>query len=619
MRLLVDRAFLKSTLPEADKQRCYLAIEQFKNDPFRPGLYYKRLGKGPRQNHCSIRASQELRVILAVDPNFQPPGTVVLANMGHHDEMYDWAKRQGYSTDPKEAVAVDSVVPAQVNAGNPFPTLDSFDEWQIFLHPDQAPLVKAQYAAAARIRGSAGTGKTVVALHRAKELGHRYADERVLFTTFSRSLTEHLKGLYFRMPNPATNVEFTNIDKVASDLVKRPWINRSTLKTTFDWALQAVIPGTALDRCSPDYLKEEIQKVIKGRAATREVYLDTDRFERLGRRRKFNRTDREICWRLREEWDKRMRVANTIDFADTLIAARDRASERDHGEYRAAIVDEAQDMTLVGMQLVRALVAGDPGNPVPPDGLLILDDAAQRIYAGGFRLGWAGIQVTGRSEILRTNYRNTKPVVDAALAVRGDTLLVREDNDDGAALHAGYEREEGPTPAFLLVGKNGEAKAVADKIAELVREQGFAHETIGVLTRSNNDSDKIKKWLDEQWEIPCASLRDMRGDGALGSGVRVGTFDRSKGLEFRAVLIPRLGSSVFPKAEDEDEAQSAIPRIRDAPAEPTEEQREARQLDLDRLYVGMTRAKERLYLIADEAPCQEIERARDLMDWQRLV
>ena len=113
-----------------------------------------------------------------------------------------------------------------------------------------------------------------------------------------------------------------------------------------------------------------------------------------------------------------------------LRATRDRANERDRVEYRTAIVDEAQDMSLVGMQLVRALIAGNPGNDVPPDGLPILDDAAQRVYASGFRLHWAGIQVTGRSEILQTNYRNTKPVVEAAKAVRGDTLPVREDNDN---------------------------------------------------------------------------------------------------------------------------------------------------------------------------------------------
>ena len=280
-------------------------------------------------------------------------------------------------------------------------------------------------------------------------------------------------------------------------------------------------------------------------------------------------------------------------------------------------MDEAQDMTLVGVQLVRALVSGSPGNSVAADGLLLVDDAAQRIYTGGFRLSWAQIRVGGRSEILQKNYRNTKSIVEAAIAIRGDTLPVREDDDDGAALHASYEREDGPLPTFLRVGKRGEGPAIVKEIQQLAEEECYDLETMAVLTRGNDDAERIARWLRSKHQIPCAMLRDLRGTQPLGAGVRVGTFDRSKGLDFRAVLIPRLGASVFPKDEETDETQLSIPVLRDAPTELTEEEREARQLDLDRLYVGMTRAKERVLLIADESPCLEIERARDLLEWRR--
>ena len=166
----------------------------------------------------------------------------------------------------------------------------------------------------------------------------------------------------------------------------------------------------------------------------------------------------------------------------------------------------------------------------------------------------------------------------------------------------------------MQVAKRGEIPAIADKIRELVNEHDCPPETIGVLARGNDDCEQIRTFLEQRWQIPCVLLKDMRGNDPLGEGVRVGTFDRSKGLEFRAVLIPRLGASIFPKAEDQKDDQLAIPRMADSPRKLTEEEREARQLDLDRLYVGMTRAKERLYLIADESPCPEIERARDLMN-----
>ena len=613
MRYLYHPTILRTPLAVKDKRRCDDAIKQFRENPHHPSLNYERLGRLPNQNHCSIRASGELRMILAVEPEFQAPDVVVFVNMGHHDQMYRWAKRQRYFTDPEEGLDMDGR-PATQDAGpHNAAILGNFEDWQVFLHADQEPLVKRQYADAARIRGAAGTGKTVVALHRAKELGHRFAGERVLFTTFSRSLTEHLKRLYGRIPDSAENVDFINIDRVAYSLVN-PTINQPKARRAFDEAYEAVIRGSGLEKCSAEYLKEEIDKVIKGRAATQEEYLDTDRFERLGRRRKFNRSDRELCWQLSKAWEDRLRAEGITDFNDVMIMARDLAEQRNTPEYRAVVVDEAQDMTLVGMQLVRALVAGDPRNPVPPDGLLMLDDAAQRIYSGGFRLAWAGIQVSGRAEILQTNHRNTKQIVEAAQVVRGDVLPVREDNDDGAALHVRFENENGSRPQFMQVAKRGEIRAIAKKILELIDDCDYCPETIGVLVRSNDDCEKIRNFLEQRWQIRCVLLKDMRGDDPLGEGVRIGTFDRSKGLEFRAVLIPRLGASIFPKTEVDQEDQLVIPGVENAQMELTEEAREARQLDLDRLYVGMTRAKERLYLIADELPCTEIERARNLMD-----
>ena len=212
MKYLYHPTILRAPLPAADKRRCDDAIRQFRNDPLHPGLNFERLGKHSKQNHCSIRASRELRLILAVEPDFQAPKVVLFVNMGHHDQVYLWAERQGFFTDPDDGLDMDSRPPAQGAGEDNAAILESFEDWQVFLHPDQEPLVKRQYADAARIRGAAGTGKTVVALHRAKELGHRFSGERVLFTTFSRSLTEHLKRLYGRIPDAAANVEFINID-----------------------------------------------------------------------------------------------------------------------------------------------------------------------------------------------------------------------------------------------------------------------------------------------------------------------------------------------------------------------------------------------------------------------
>jgi mRNA-degrading endonuclease RelE of RelBE toxin-antitoxin system len=68
-----------------------------------------------------------------------------------------------------------------------------WDKWTVFLHPDQREIVERQYAGPARISGSAGTGKTIVALHRAVYLARANPNARVLLTTFSDTLASALR------------------------------------------------------------------------------------------------------------------------------------------------------------------------------------------------------------------------------------------------------------------------------------------------------------------------------------------------------------------------------------------------------------------------------------------
>ncbi len=172
-----------------------------------------------------------------------------------------------------------------------------------------------------------------------------------------------------------------------------------------------------------------------------------------------------------------------------------------------------------------------------------------------------------------------------------------------------FEGDEGDRPV-MIVAQGKETGAILDRIHDLVGNEGFTHNEIGVLVLRNRDAEQLVAALKDR-TVPCVNLKDLR-DGPLEDGVRIGTFDRAKGLEFRAVFIPRLGESRFPiDTHDRRSGQLAMPIPGNQPAPPTEEDQEERLLNLDRLYVAMTRAKEWLYLIADEQPCEEIQRARD--------
>lgn len=83
-----------------DIDRCLQAIHKLcaRSKP-RPGLNLEKLGSGPDQNHWSIRASEELRIILAVEGGGERWTRFAPVYMGHHNDAYDWAGQRGYYTD----------------------------------------------------------------------------------------------------------------------------------------------------------------------------------------------------------------------------------------------------------------------------------------------------------------------------------------------------------------------------------------------------------------------------------------------------------------------------------------------------------------------------------------
>lgn len=594
-----------------DSQRCIKAVGKFLENPQKKGLNCERLGSGVNQNHYSIRASDDLRVILALEPDHINPRRVGLINMGHHDDMYDWSKRRGYYTDLDEygLVAAHPQVTPPENAALP---PKGFAEWMLYLPKQQRGLVNRYYeAGVARIRGAAGTGKSVVALHRAVVLGRRYPDEKILVTTFSRSLCEHMSKIFHRMPNSPSNVCFVNIDSIAPEFDKRS-LKFKAVKDAFEEAYRDTIKPESMAKLDREYMREEVRRIIKGRDASEEEYLDTGRFERIGRGRKksFKKAERKIAWNLRKAWDREMELRETIDFPDRLIEARNQARKLSSPRYRAAVIDEAQDMTQVGIEFVLALIQGQPQSKLQTDSILILDDAAQRIYPGGWKPDWVNFKFTSENtDFLRVNFRNTCRIFQVARKVRGEKIVGKITNDDGTVADLKFERNEGNRPVMAVVPSK-ESRVILELIENLVNNERIAYNEIGVLVMRPHDAHSLVQ-LFEKRNIPCFNLEELtkRTKRAAVDGIRIGTFDRAKGMEFRAVLIARLGKSRFPL----DGKHREMEQLNQAESGEEERERddEQRQLNLDRLYVAMTRARERLYLIADEQPCEEIESVRN--------
>lgn len=502
--------------------------------------------------------------------------------------------RQALLASPQQFTRLMSPAEAALIAAAPI------EDWMVFLHPDQLAAVDRRHAGPARVRGSAGTGKTVVGLHRAAALARRFEaegdDGKVLFTTYIKTLPPVFESLFGRLPAaPNERVEFVSIDKLAMRVCREagdvPQLDTSKINAAFAAAHRAVVSeGSPLAGLSRDYLKTEITKVIKGRGLRSvDDYLA---IERTGRRTRFTEPMRRQAWLLKEEWDRQMASRGTIDFADVIVRARDHARQLTAPMYRAAIVDEAQDLTLVGLQFIRALVSG-PNGADRTDGLMVVGDGAQRIYAGGFTLRQAGIDVRGRTTVLKVNYRNTRQIIDAAMAVAGDQLVddLGDEQRRGDA-ETGASREGFKPVLKCCTSHDDELAFVVQQIREVVSLDTIGIGDIAVAVATNDQAKAV------QTALSAAGIDSQaldKYDGHSTDAVKVGTHFRIKGLEFKIVFLPFLGAGEFPR-----------PRVT---GQGDVEYAEATELAVSCLFVAMTRPRDGLFITCTGDPSAVLEPA----------
>ena len=472
------------------------------------------------------------------------------------------------------------------------------EDWMIFLHPAQREATTRQYDGPARIKGSAGTGKTVVGLHWAAERARRAKEEGtelpILFTTFVKTLPPVFKSLYSRMPGSLSGaVEFVNVDKLAFDICRAssfdPRVNLNAVREASTEAFGKVVTaGTPLHRdgTSREYLETEVTKVIKGRGIkTVDEYL---KISRTGRGTRFDESRRHQAWAYMEAWDDEKRQRKTSDFADNMVEAVEIAQNQTEPSYRSAVIDEAQDLTLMGLQLVRALVNA-PHEKDRPDGLLIVGDGAQRIYPGAFTLRQAGVEVRGRTTILHRNYRNTAQILGAAAAVAGQSAVVdMEEENYQRGDEISKAAREGLLPLLVGCGTDaGEIQFIVDQIKRTI-DSGLAElGDIGIFVHAKRSAKSIARQLNEQ-EIQAINLETY--DGVTTPEVKVGTYARAKGLEFKVVFLPRVNKGKVPRPQGSRQAD--------------DEYQDQRDLEITEFFVAMTRARDQLIISYAEEPAE---------------
>lgn len=482
------------------------------------------------------------------------------------------------------------------------------EKWRTFLHPYQRTLVEKNFPGSVRVLGGAGTGKTVVALHRARQLVRTLLppDSRILVTTFTRNLTENLKTILQTMctPEEMERIDVISMDRLAWKIVGQarrgqgsdePGVPLHIVgdaeedETAALWRDAAVQAGWPVSRVS--LLQDEYRRVIQFHGVDSfEQYLNTPR---TGRRTRLSRSERRQLWSAVEEFRTRMRDRGWYEFVDVQRAARQWVQAHPGVfSYRAAVVDEVQDLHPEALRLLRALV------PEGPNDLFLVGDAHQRIYEQPVVLSRCGISVRGRrSRHLHINYRTTEQIRRQAMAVLKDVTM---DDLDGAVDEAkDISLLSGPAPERKHFDSAREEQAfVAREIARLL-EEGFLGHEIAVIARTRQ---MVQEWAELLGESGRPALFVERDGGGTPDGrIRCLTMHRSKGLEFRAVFLCGVNEGVVPPRVLGPRAE---PRESDVSAASEEEERRQERILQERclLYVASTRARDRLYVTSYGRP-----------------
>jgi len=424
------------------------------------------------------------------------------------------------------------------------------EKWRIFLHPSQRKLVENPATGPVRVLGGAGTGKTVVAMHRARWLAQRLGDQpgkKILFTTFTRNLAADIRANLQRLCSreEMARIEVINIDAWMSEQLKRHGYDFRVVyesdegrRKCWSYALQQAPAELGL---SDNFYAEEWARVVQPNAVySREDYL---KVSRLGRGTALSRIQRAKIWPVFEEFRSQMARAKLREMGDAMHEAIVLFKEKQvQLPYSSIVVDEAQDIGAPAFTLIRSLV------PESPNDLFIVGDGHQRIYRNKVVLGQCGINVRGRrSKKLKINYRTTEETRRFAV---GLLTGVKVDNLDGEADASNdyLSLLHGDLPTITHATDFKEEAGTIVKQIQALLANNVRSQDICITARTKHAYDRYASALDDAG-IETYSLGQDSGDTDQRSGVRMATMHRIKGLEFQYVFLAGINDGVVPEVK----------------------------------------------------------------------
>lgn len=473
---------------------------------------------------------------------------------------------------------------------------ESFQDWLVFLHPAQEQYALRDRSGAFRLSGGAGTGKTVVAIHRARNLANEYPVSRILLTTYTKTLAENLAQNLARLDPELKQsdevceaaVTVAGIDSVAAQTwfkaaaseqkaalervlgVSEAESKNRSGSAEWDEALAQVDHKLEPSLANASFLGQEYLSIVLANAvADRDGYL---RVPRAGRGTALNRMKRVEVWKVIEAYRRICRSKGAVSYPELAALAAAVLDVRAVRPFNHVIVDEAQDFHAGHWLLLRALVA--PG----ANDLFIAEDSHQRIYGQKVPLSRFGIQIVGRSRRLTLNYRTTAQNLAFAVGLlSGVPFTDLEDEEEKSSDYS--SARSGPKPTLEAEPSlSAELDSTAEWITAWTREDDFARENIGILVRSGKQVDLVVSGLLDRG----ISVQKIVGEKVVHAGDPVVmTMHRAKGMEFAKVVLFGVGEANMPM-------QWALKDLGDA------ERADALLQERSLLYVAATRARDEL-------------------------
>lgn len=431
-------------------------------------------------------------------------------------------------------------------------------KWRIFLHPSQRRLVETNAKGPIRVLGGAGTGKTVVAIHRARWLAENICkpDERILFTTFTKNLATDIQENLRQLCSWETlkKIEVAHLDGWAASFLKKRGIQcqpaiGEKADGLWDIAVQLAPEG---GNYASSFLREEwLQVIVAHGIENLQGYFQASR---AGRRKRLGRKEKQAIWPVFEEYRALLTERGLRELGDIHRDVR-QLLQREKGlrPYRSIVVDEAQDLGAEAFRLLRELAPGEMGND-----LFLVGDAHQRIYGHRVVLSQCGIEVRGRSRRLRINYRTTEETRRWASRILAGVAV--DDMDGGLDDEKGYRSLTHGSPPRVATFKTfkDEMKCIVEHIQTLLENEQNLPEGICLVARTGRQVENCQSALQEAG-FSTYLIKHGESDDQSKKGIRVATMHRVKGLEFDHLVLAGMCEAIIPPHKvDPDEAEDAM-------------------------------------------------------------